>query len=133
MAQSVMQQLVDEAGLGARFEINSAATTNDELGMPIYPPARDKLKAEGVPVVPHRARRVEPGEWADWDVIAVMDEENIEHLTRLWGADNLGKVRKLLSWCGETRDVADPWFTRNFDACYEDVLAGCRAMLERLS
>ena len=132
MAQCVMQWLVDEAGLSARFEIDSAATTNEEIGMPIYPPARDKLVAEGVPIVPHRARRVASDEWANWDVVVVMDEENVRHLRRIWGSDHVRHVRKLLSWCGETRDVADPWYTRDFAACYDDVLAGCRALLEEL-
>ena len=129
MAQCVMQHLVDEAGLTERFTIDSAATTNEELGMPIYPPARDKLKAEGVPIVAHRARRVIAGEHEGWDRIVVMDEENIRHLKRIWGPENMGKVRKLLSYVGENRDVADPWYTRDFDATYRDVVAGCTALL----
>ena len=132
MAQCVMQWLVDGAGLGDRFTIDSAATTNEEIGMPIYPPARDKLAAEGVPVVPHRARRVVAGEQDGWDYIVVMDEENVRHLRRIFGPENMGKVRKLMSFVGEPRDVADPWYTRDFDATYDDVLAGCRALLERI-
>ena len=132
MAQCVMQQLVDNANLGDRFTIDSAATTNEEIGMPIYPPARDKLKAEGVPIVAHRARRVIAGEHDGWDYIAVMDDENVRHLKRIWGPENMGKVRKLLSHIGETRDVADPWYTRDFDATYDEVLAGCQALLKEI-
>ena len=132
MAQCVMQHLVDGAGLTDRFTIDSAATTNEEVGMPIYPPARDKLAAEGVARVPHRARRVIAGEHEGWDCIVVMDDENMRHLRRIWGPENLGKVRKLMSYVGESRDVADPWYTRDFDACYDDVLAGCQALLEEL-
>ncbi|MBQ9004449.1 MAG: low molecular weight phosphotyrosine protein phosphatase [Eggerthellaceae bacterium] len=132
MAQCVMQQLVDEAGLGERFTIDSAATTNEEIGMPIHPPARDKLRAEGVPIVPHRARRVIAGEHGGWDYIVVADDENIRHLKRIWGPENMGKVRKLMSYVGETRDVADPWFTRDFDATYDDVTAGCQALLAQI-
>lgn len=132
MAQCVMQHLVDEAGLTGRFTIDSAGTTNEEMGMPIYPPARDKLRTEGVACVPHRARRVAAGEQEGWDYIVVMDEENIRHLRRIWGPENLGKVRKLLSYVGEDRDVADPWYTRDFDATYEDVVAGCSALLEEI-
>ena len=132
MAQCVMQHLVDEAGLGSAFTIDSAATTNEEIGMPIYPPARDKLKAEGVPIVPHRARRIIAGEQDGWDHVIVMDDENIRHLRRILGPENMGKVRKLMSYVGEDRDVADPWYTRDFDACYNDVLAGCQALFETL-
>ena len=133
MAQCVMQHLVDEAGLTDQFTIDSAATTNEEKGMPIYPPARDKLNAEGIPIVPHRARRIQAGESAGWDHIICMDEENIRHLRRILGPECCGKVRKLMSYVGEQRDVADPWYTRDFDATYDDVVAGCTALLEELS
>ena len=130
MAQCVMQHYVDERGLTERFTIDSAATTSEEIGMPIYPPARDKLKAEGVPIVAHRARRITAGEQAGWDHIVCMDEENMRHLRRILGPENMGKVRKLLSFVGESRDVADPWYTGDFDATYDDVTRGCKALLE---
>lgn len=130
MAQCVMQHLVDERGIAGQFEIDSAATTNEEIGMPIYPPARDKLKAEGVPIVAHRARRVEQREHAAWDYIVCMDDENIRHLRRIFGADNMGNVRKLLSYVGESGNVADPWYTGDFDAAYDDVTRGCEALLK---
>ena len=140
MAQCVMQHLVDERGLAERFTIDSAATTNEEIGMPIYPPARDKLKAEGVPIVPHRARRVQAGEQAGWDCIVVMDDENVRHLRRILGPENMGKVRKLMSYveggaaaATTARDVAEPWYTRDFDATYRDVDAGCRALLAHIA
>lgn len=133
MAQCVMQWLVDERGLDENFVVDSAATTYEEIGMPIYPPARDKLNAEGVPVVPHQARRIEAGEVTDWDYIICMDEENVRHLKQILGAENCGKVSKLLSYVGESRDVADPWYTRDFDATYCDVLRGCEALLEQLN
>ena len=129
MAQCVMQHMVDSRGIGSRFTIDSVATTNEEIGMPIYPPAREKLKAEGVPIVPHRARRIQAGEQAGWDYIICMDEENIRHLRRILGPENMGKVRKLLSYVGESGDVADPWYTGNFDATYNDVVRGCEALL----
>ena len=129
MSQCVMQHMVDSRGMGGRFTIDSVATTNEEIGMPIYPPAREKLKAEGVPIVPHRARRIQAGEQAGWDYIICMDEENIRHLRRILGPENMGKVRKLLSYVGESGDVADPWYTGNFDATYNDVVRGCEALL----
>ena len=130
MAQCVMQYLVDERGLAGRFVIDSAATTNEEIGMPIYPPARDKLKAEGVPIVPHRARRIQPGEDGEWDLIICMDEENVRHLRRILGEGGMDKVRKLLSYVGEQGSVADPWYTGDFEATYRDVLRGCTALLD---
>lgn len=132
MAQCVMQHLVDEAGRGDEFVIDSAATTNEEIGMPIYPPARDKLKAEGVPIVPHRARRITRGEAGSWDRIVCMDDENMRHVRRILGEGNMGNVRKLLSYCGESGSVADPWYTGDFDATYDDVTRGCRALLAEL-
>lgn len=132
MAQCVLQWLVDEQGMGDRFTIDSAATTNEEIGMPIYPPARDKLREVGVPIVPHRARRIQAGEDAGWDYIVCMDDENVRHLRRILGPENCGKVRKLLSFCGEPGNVADPWYTRDFDATYDDVLRGCEALLAEI-
>ena len=129
MAQCVMQHLVDEAGLGHLFTIDSAATTTEELGEPIYPPARKKLVAEGIPIVSHRARRIQAGEQDGWDYIVCMDEENMRHLRRILGPENMGKVRKLMSYNGDPRDVADPWYTRDFNATFDDVTAGCAALL----
>ena len=133
MAQCVFQQMVDKAGVAGRFTVDSAATTEEELGMPIYPPARDALKAHGVPVVPHRARRIQPGEDARWDAIVCMDDENMRHLKRILGPEAMGKVRKLLSYAGEQGDVADPWYTRDFEATYRDVVRGCKALLQQLA
>ena len=133
MAQCVMQHMVDERGIAGRFAIDSAATTNEEIGMPIYPPARDKLKAEGVPIVPHRARRIQQGEDAEWDLIICMDDENVRHLRRILGEQGMGKVRKLLSYVGESGNVADPWYTGDFEATYRDVVRGCTALLDGLS
>ncbi|HAM15419.1 MAG TPA: low molecular weight phosphotyrosine protein phosphatase [Eggerthellaceae bacterium] len=130
MAQCVLQHMVDERGLSGRFTIDSAATTNEEIGMPIYPPAREKLRAEGVPIVAHRARKIQAGEQDGWTHIVCMDEENVRHLRRILGPENCGKVRKLLSYVGEEGDVADPWYTGDFDATYDDVVRGCAAFLE---
>ena len=132
MAQCVMQNMVNEAGLSDSFTIDSAATTNEEIGNPLYPPAHRKLQAEGVPIVPHRARRIQAGEGAGWDYIVVMDEENVRHLKRILGPENMGNVRKLMSYVGKSRDVADPWYTGDFDSCYDDVVAGCEALLRQI-
>lgn len=140
MAQCIMQHLVDVRGVSDRFTIDSAATTTEEIGMPIYPPARDKLETEGIPVIPHRARKIQADEQAGWDYIVCMDDENVRHLRRILGPENMGKVRKLMSYveggaaaATTARDVADPWYTRDFDATYRDVDAGCRALLAHIA
>lgn len=130
MAQCIMQNLVDEADIGNEFVIDSAATTTEELGMPIYPPAKETLAAHGIATVPHKARKIKSDEGDNWDLIVCMDEENVRHLRQILDADSMGKVRKLLSFIGEDGDVADPWYTRDFETTFEEVLAGCEALLE---
>lgn len=132
MAQCVMQQIVDERGLSDHVVVDSAATTNEEIGNPLYPPARRKLQAEGVPLVEHRARRIRADEAAKWDYIVCMDEENLRHLRRIAGADGMARVSKLMSWAGDARDVADPWYTGDFDATYDDVVAGCAGLVAQV-
>ena len=133
MAHFVMQQMVDEAGLAGRFVIDSAATTTEDLGSPIYPPARAKLRKEGVPLLEHRARQISRREDGTWDQIVCMDEENVRHLRRILGPNPASPVHKLLWFAGKSRDVEDPWWTGDFDATYRDVVEGCTALLEHLT
>ena len=133
MAQCVMQHLVDEAGLTDRFLIDSAATTNEEIGSLIYVPARRKLEAEGIPVIAHVARKIRPNEASDWDYIVCMDDENLWHLEHILGVENMGNVSTLLSYAGEDREVIDPWYSGDFEATYRDVEKGCRALLSHIA
>ena len=133
MAQCVMQKLVDDAGLADRFAIDSCATTTEEIGNPLYPPARRKLNEKGIPIIAHRARKIRADEAFTWDYIVCMDEENLWHLQRILGRGNLGNVSTLLSYIGENREVADPWYTGDFEAPYRDVDAGCRALLAHIA
>ncbi|MBQ3301596.1 MAG: low molecular weight phosphotyrosine protein phosphatase [Eggerthellaceae bacterium] len=132
MAQCVMQHLVNQNDTADSFVIDSAATTNEEIGNPIYPPARAELKKQGVPVISHRARRIRADEAREWDYIVCMDEENMRHLRRILGHDHLGRVSKLMSYVGEQRDVADPWYTGDFETTYRDVVRGCTALLSAI-
>ncbi|MDM8271078.1 low molecular weight protein-tyrosine-phosphatase [Thermophilibacter provencensis] len=132
MAQFVMEDLVRRAGREGEFVIDSAATSSEELGNPPHHGTVAKLRAEGVPVGRHRARRVRHDEYKSWDHIVYMDAENAWGLSRILGADPDGKVSRLLDWTGRGRDVADPWYTGDFDATYQDVLAGCEALLAAL-
>ena len=132
MAQFVMEDLVRRAGREDEFVIDSAATSSEELGNPPHHGTVAKLRAEGVPVGRHRARRVRRDEYDSWDHIVYMDAENAWGLSRILGSDPDGKVSRLLDWTGRGRDVADPWYTGDFDATYRDVLDGCRALLAAL-
>ena len=132
MAQFVMEELVRRAGREREFAIDSAATSSEELGNPPHHGTVAKLRAEGVPVGTHRARRVRREEYDAWDHIIYMDAENARGLARILGGDREGKVSRLLDWTARPGDVADPWYTGDFDATYRDVVAGCEALLAAL-
>ena len=132
MAQFVMEELVRRAGREGEFEIDSAATSSEELGNPPHHGTVSKLREKGVPVGRHRARRVSRGEYGSWDHIVYMDAENAWGLSRILGSDPEGKVSRLLDWTDRPRDVADPWYTGDFESTYRDVLAGCEALLAKL-
>ncbi|HJF46175.1 low molecular weight protein-tyrosine-phosphatase [Thermophilibacter provencensis] len=132
MAQFVMEELVRRAGRESEFLVDSAATSSEELGNPPHRGTVAKLRAEGVPVGRHRARRVTRDEYAGWDHIIYMDAENARGLSRILGGDPDGKVSRLLDWTSRPGDVADPWYTGDFDATYRDVLEGCEALLAAL-
>ena len=131
MAQFVMEDLVRKAGRGDEFLIDSAATSTEELGNPPHPGTVERLRRAGVPVGAHRARQVRRDEYDSWGLIVYMDGENRRGLARIFGGDPAGKCRALLSFAGMDRDVADPWYTGDFDATYRDVLAGCQALGQR--
>lgn len=132
MAQFVMEELVRRAGREGEFLVDSAATSSEELGNPPHRGTVAKLRAEGVPVGRHRARRVTRDEYAGWDHVIYMDAENARGLSRILGGDPDGKVSRLLDWTSRPGDVADPWYTGDFDATYRDVLEGCEALLAAL-
>ena len=113
---------------GARASLS----LTEEIGNPPHHGTVAKLREVGIPVVAHRARQVRRAEYGDWDRIVYMDAENARGLHRIFGDDPDGKITRLLDWTDHPGDVADPWYTGNFDATYRDVLAGCTAMLEQL-
>lgn len=133
MAQFVFADLVHRAGLEGEFTIDSAATSREEIGNPPHYGTVQKLRKVGVPILPHRARQITRAEYASWDYIVYMDAENQRGLMRILGSDPQGKCIRLLDIAGIDRDVADPWYTGDFDATYRDVLAGCTTLLERFS
>ena len=134
MAEFVMKDLVQRAGLADCFSIASAATSAEEIGNPVYPPARRELAKHGIGCAGHAARRIVPEDYDRWDYLIGMDRANLSNMRRAWNGDPAGKVHALLDFAGRPgQDVDDPWYTRDFSAAYRDVLAGCSGLLARLT
>lgn len=132
MAESVFTDLVTRHGCAEKFHISSAATHADELGNPPHYGTREKLRRENIPLVPHRARLLTRADGESYDYIIGMDEENLRHMKRILGTAREGKISLLLDYTSHPRAIADPWYTGNFDATYNDVREGCEAFLEWL-
>lgn len=132
MAEMVMKHLVHQKSRDADFFIDSAAAQPDAIGCGIHRGTRQILRYYNIPFTEHYARLAVRADYARYDLIICMDEENMEDMDYLFSGDGERKVHKLLEYCGMTRDVADPWYTGNFQDTYDDVMAGCTALLERL-
>ena len=131
MAEFILKDLVRARGLEGRFRIASAAVSAEELGNPIYPPARRCLSRHGIPFDPDkRARRVVPEDYGRFDRIICMDASNLRLIRRIIPDDPQGKIRLMMSYAGVSRDVADPWYTGDFEETFRDILTGCEAMLD---
>ncbi len=132
MAEFVMRDLAARAGLDGRIAVASAATTDEEIGNPVYPPARKKLAEHGISCAGKTARRMRREDYARWDLIVGMDGENLRDMRRICGGDPDGKLCLLMDFTDRPGDVADPWYTRDFEATWRDVEEGCRGLLARL-
>ncbi|MBQ8113027.1 MAG: low molecular weight phosphotyrosine protein phosphatase [Kiritimatiellae bacterium] len=131
MAEFVMKELVRRAGRGD-IVVESAALHTDEIGNDIHYGTRRKLLAEGIPFAPRRAWLINAAKAREYDLLIGMDDYNMADLRRLVFPEDAGKIRKLLSFAGSERDIADPWYTGNFDQTYADILEGCSALLKSL-
>ena len=131
MAEFVMKELVRRAGRGD-IVVESAALHTDEIGNDIHYGTRRKLLAEGIPFAPRRAWLINAAKAREYDLLIGMDDYNMADLRRLVFPEDAGKIRKLLSFAGSERDIADPWYTGNFDETYADILEGCTALLKSL-
>jgi len=118
--------------LEGRFLIDSAATSTEEIGNGVHRGTRRKLAEVGIPCGDHRAHQMTKSDYDRFDLIIGMDSANLRNMRRICGGDPDGKLCLLLQFTGSDRDIADPWYTGNFDATYTDVLAGCTALLEQL-
>lgn len=132
MCEFVMKDLVRRAGREDDFFVASAACRRDEIGSDTYLGTREKLDEMGIPYQRRRAVQITKEDYDSYDFIVAMDMENVRDLDRLLGGDPQKKVRRLMEFAGEKRDVADPWYTGDFDTTYMDVLKGCKALLKNL-
>ncbi len=133
MAQYVMQYLVEKNGLAELFFIDSAATSTEEIGNPVDPRTRRKLQQEGIHCGNHCARQLTRKDYEDFDYLIGMDHNNLRNMLHILKDDPLGKVSLLLDWTEKPQDIADPWYSGNFDVTYEDVTKGCKALLKKIS
>lgn len=132
MAESVMSHLITTHHLSHAISVDSAATSTEEIGNPPHRGTVRKLQQVGIPVVPHRARQMRKADYEEYDYLIGMDDWNIRNMNRIAGGDPENKICKLLEFAGSSRDIADPWYTGNFDETYEDVMEGCEALLAHL-
>ena len=130
MAEFILKALVRARGMEDRYYIESAAVSAEEIGNPIYPPARRCLSQHGVPFDPEkRARQITRADYSRFDRIVCMDSSNLRLLRRIIPDDPDGKIHLLMAYTGTGRDVADPWYTGDFEEAFQDILEGCEGMV----
>ena len=132
MAEFVMKDLVRKAGLEWKYEIASAATSGEELGNPVYPPARRKLAEHGISCGGKTARRITAEDYREYDLLIGMDRMNLRNMRRIWDGDPEGKIHLLMDYTDRPGEVADPWYTGDFEETWRDVREGCQGLLEEL-
>ncbi len=132
IAEFIFKDILDKKGLADQFYVESAATSTEEIwgnvGNPVYPPAREELKKHGISCEGKRARQMAKADYDRFDYLIGMDRANIRNMLRICGGDPEKKISLLLSWTGVERDIADPWYSGDFEAAYKDVLEGCQAL-----
>lgn len=132
MAEFVMKDIVKKAGMEEKFYIQSRATHRDEIGADTYWGTKDKLDKEGIPYTKRKATLMTKEDYDKYDYILGMDDENMRYITKIIGSDPVHKVYMLMDFAGEHRSVADPWYTGNFDATFDDVMRGCQGLLKHI-
>ena len=133
MAEFIMKDLVKRAGLEKDFHIESAATSTEEIGNPVYPPARRKLAEHGISCAGKTARQMSSRDYQRYDLLIGMDRANLRNMNRICGGDREGKLHLLMDYTRRPGEVADPWYTGDFDATWRDVEEGCRGLLASLT
>ena len=130
MAEFIMKDLVRQAGLESQFHIESAATSTEEIGNPVYPPARRKLVEHGIDCTGKTARQLTNEDYNQYDLLIGMDRANLRNMRRICGGDFDGKIHLLMEFTDHPGDVADPWYTGDFETTWRDVLDGCKGLLQ---
>ena len=132
MAEYVMKNIVTKAGLESEIYIESAATSTEEIGNPVYPPVRRLLKEHGIDCSGHAARQLTYRDYKDFNLLIGMDHANIRNMRRICGQDPDGKIQMLLDYTDHPGEVADPWYTRDFAETWRDVNDGCQGLLSAI-
>jgi len=136
MAESIFKDLINKKGVSKKYYISSSATSTEEIwngvGSPVYPPARNELLKHGLSCEGKRAVQLKKSDYDDYDYLVAMDENNLRNIFRIVGFDSDKKVSKLMNYTSRGGDVADPWYSGDFEKCYRDIYDGCISLLERL-
>jgi protein-tyrosine phosphatase len=132
MAEFIFRDLVKKKGLETQIMAASAATSREEIGNPVYSPARRKLAEHGISADGHHARQMTRQDYAEYDYLIGMEQYNIRNMMRILGSDPDGKVSRLLDHGKRPRDIDDPWYTGDFETAYRDILEGCEALLDEI-
>ena len=132
MAEFILKDLVKKQGLEDMFYIASAATSTEEIGNPVYPPARRKLMEHGISCEGKRARQMTRADYDKFDYLLAAEERNLINMKRITGGDPDGKMYRILDFSDRPGNIADPWYSGDFDTAYRDILRGCEAFLHRV-
>ena len=133
MARFIMEDLVKKEELENQIQVDSAATSTEEIGNPVYPPARRKLAEHQISCQGHAARQMTRADYDRYDLLIGMDQANLRNMTRICGGDPEGKIHLLMDYTDRPGQVADPWYTGDFETTYRDVLEGCQGLLETIT
>ena len=133
MAEYIFRDMVKKRGMEAEIQCASAGTSDEEYGNPVYPPARRKLASLGIDCAGKRARQMTRADYAAYDLLIGMEQWNVRRMRQICGGDPEGKIRLMLAASPRPRDIADPWYTGDFDAACSDIIEGCELLLRELT
>lgn len=137
MAEFILKDMVEKQGIADHFHIESAATSTEEIwngvGNPVYPPAKEILAKHGIDCNGKRARQIKSDDYENFDFLIAMDDNNLRNMRRIWAEDSKQKIHKMLEYADENRDVADPWYTGDFQKTWDDIYRGCEGLLNQIT